>query len=266
MPACDRTVLIVNARMASTRLPGKAMLDLAGAPMLARIFERVTRCRAIDEIVFATTTRPDDDCLVELARGFDLAVYRGAENDLIDRLWHAAVAHRAGIVVRLPADNPVAEPAEIDRLAVYQRGADVSFSSTIVPILGNGYPDGIGAEAMPIATLEEVWRTETDPMRREHLNLNFFDYGKQIPLAPGRFTVGTVPCPAAFSRPDLVLDVNTADEYAYMSALWRALWPLDPNFHITDVIRWHDASGELGERRTGKARSYVTLPAAEACP
>jgi spore coat polysaccharide biosynthesis protein SpsF len=233
-----RVVLILQARMGSRRLPGKSMLDLAGAPLVGRILERVKRCRRTDATVLATTTQGEDDCLDALARAYGVGVFRGAEHDLVDRYYRAAKAFDADVVVRLPADNPVPEPAEIDRIIEYHLAGSAEFSSNLAEVFDNGYPDGIGAEVMDTTTLEAVWRTLDDPERREHPHLNFFDYKTQQPA--GRWRVGTVACPAAFRRPDLVLDVNTSEQYAFMAALYDALYPRNPSFHITDVITWYD--------------------------
>lgn len=216
------------------------MLDLAGAPLVGRILERVKRCTRVDEIVLATTTKPEDDVLQRLAQQYALAAFRGAENDLVDRYYQAARAFNAEVVVRLPADNPVPEPAEIDRIIDYHLTGQSDFSSNLAQVFGNGYPDGIGAEVFHFATLEEVWETSHDSRKREHPHLHFFDYASQQPTQPERYRVGTVPCPAAFRRPDLVLDVNTREEYEFMAELYTALYPGNPRFHITDIIHWYD--------------------------
>ncbi len=225
--------------MGSTRLPGKSLMPLAGAPLLQRLLERVRRCRAVDVIVVATTGKAEDDALADLARACGVEVFRGSENDLVDRYLEAARAFDVELVARLPADNPVPEPAEIDRIVGYHRTGAAAFSSNLAQVFGNGYPDGLGAEVFDRTSLEEVWRTATDPRDREHPHLNFFDYGSQQPRSP-RYSVGTVECPGAFRRPDLVLDVNTREQYNFLARLYADLYPGNPQFHVTDVIRWYD--------------------------
>jgi len=240
MSTKPRVVMILQARMGSTRLPGKSMMDLAGVPLVGRIIERVKRCKKVDEIVLATTQKPEDDVLEELGRSYGISVFRGSENDLVDRYYQAAKAFNADVVVRLPADNPCPEPNEIDRIIDYHLTDQSDFSSNLAEVFGNGYPDGIGAEAFNFETLEEVWRTSSDPQKREHPHLNFFDYESQEPADPDRYRVGTVQCPLEFRRPDLVLDVNTREEYEFMAELYEYLYPRNPQFHITDVIQWYD--------------------------
>ncbi|HEU4551143.1 MAG TPA: hypothetical protein VFS01_15700 [Rhizomicrobium sp.] len=235
-----RIVLVLQARMGSTRLPGKSMMDLAGAPLLGRILERVTRVSAVHEIVMATTQKSQDDVLAQLGRDHGVAVFRGSENDLVDRYYQAGKTHGADIMLRLPADNATPEPEEIDRIVRYHLGSDSVFSSNLTQVFGNNYPDGIGAEVMDFWAFEEVWQTSTDPFRREHAATNFFDYATQTPVDARRYPVGTIPCPAAFARPDLVLDVNTPEQYVFIKALYEYLYPRNPNFHITDTIAWYD--------------------------
>ena len=246
-----RVVLILQARMGSTRLPGKSMMDLAGAPLLARILERVKRCQMVDQIVVATTDKPQDDVLEELTRDSGVEVFRGSENDLVDRYYRAAEAFRADVVGRLPADNPLPEPAEIDRIVRYHLTGQSEFSSNLAQVFGNGYPDGIGAEMVNMKALEEVWRTADDPYIREHLHLSFFNYQSQTAVQPEKYRVGTVECPVEFRRPTLVLDVNTAEQYEFIRKLYEYLYPRKPQFHIVDVIDWYDKIYQCGQNGSG---------------
>lgn len=236
-----RAVLIIQARMGSTRLPGKSMMDLAGAPLISRILERVKRCQRIDEIVLAIPDTPENSVLGDLGRSHAVTVYAGSENDLVERYYQAAIASKADVVGRLPADNATPEPAEIDRivdhhLSLGHRG----FSSNLSVIDDSGYPDGIGAEMFDFSLLLEARERHTDPRQREHVHLNFFDYTTQQAADEIWCPISTVKCPTEFRRPDLVLDVNTQKQYEFMLQLYEELYPQNSNFHITDIIRWHD--------------------------
>lgn len=236
-----RIVLILQARMGSTRLPGKSMMDLAGAPLLQRILERVMRARKPDLVVMATTELPKDDVLAELGRKCGVEVFRGSEADLVDRYYQAAKKFGADIVMRIPADNAAPEPSEIDRIVDYHMGSDMVFSTNLAQAFGSGYPDGIGAEIFDFWALEEVWTAAGTPKMREHPHLNFFDYADQLATNPGRYPVGTVTCPAEFARPDLVLDVNTEAQYAFIREMYDYLYERNHQFGILDVIAWYDA-------------------------
>lgn len=226
--------------MGSTRLPGKVLLPLAGEPLLGRILERVARCTTLDEIVVATSDESEDDPVADLARARGVASFRGSADDVLGRHAAAAEAHDADVIVRLPADNPVPEASEIDRIVRYHLHGQVAFASNLSPMLGNAYPDGIGAETIERWALDSAAREERAPERREHPHLNFFDYGTDRAVNPERYPVGTVPCPTDFARPDIVLDVNTDDDYSFISALYDALYPINPAFTICDVLMWFD--------------------------
>jgi spore coat polysaccharide biosynthesis protein SpsF len=236
-----RVVLIIQARMGSQRLPGKSMMDLAGAPLVGRILERVKRCRALDEIVLATGDTPENKVLAQLGGSYGVSVYQGSEGDLVERYFQAAVMSSADIVGRLPADNATPEPEEIDRIVHHHLSLNrPGFSSNLSVIDNSGYPDGIGAEMFDFLLLADARNKTPDPLKREHVHLNFYDYSSQTPVDKEWCPISTVICPQAFRRPDLVLDVNTKEQYEFMRQLYEYLYPRNPKFHITDIIRWYD--------------------------
>lgn len=244
-----RVVLIIQARMGSSRLPGKSMMDLAGAPLVGRILERVKRCNRLDDIVLAIPESPSDKVLGDLGRNYSVKVFAGSEHDLVERYYQAALMGGADVVGRLPADNATPEPAEIDRivghhLSMGRRG----FSSNLSVIDDSGYPDGIGAEMFDFSLLTEARERHIDQRLREHVHLNFFDYSTQQAMDESWCPISTVQCPPEFRRPDLVLDVNTQEQYEFMRQLYEDLYPQNPNFHITDVIRWYDEVYQLRQR------------------
>ena len=218
--------------MASTRLPGKSMMELAGKPLLWQVLQRVKRSRRLDQIVMATTARAEDDVLAKVANECGVRLFRGSENDLVDRYYQAAKVYKADVVVRACADNPVLEPEEIDRIIDYHKRGHTDFSSNTHNINDNGYPDGLGAEVFDLETLEEIWRVTSDPRNREHLHTYFYDH-------PEKYRIGTVPCPSHFRRPELKLDVNTAEEFEFLRAIYDYWYARKPEFHITDIIWWH---------------------------
>ena len=112
--------------------------------------------------------------------------------------------------------------------------------------MGNGYPDGIGVEAFTFKALEEVWKTETDSEKREHVALNFYDYVNDKIPSESSFTVGTISCPKKYARPDIVLDVNTEMDYQMMKKLYEYIIPMNPNFTFTNVIEWYENNYNKG--------------------
>jgi spore coat polysaccharide biosynthesis protein SpsF len=235
----DRVILIVQARIGSTRLPGKSLMDLAGEPLVGRVLERVLRCNNIDDIVLAIPKTVENDALADLARQYGVNLYRGSENDLVDRYYQAAKIFNATIVGRLPADNPIPEPYEIDRIIEHHIQSNYAFSSNLSEVYGNGYPDGVGAEMIDFTALETVWKECKDPERREHVHLNFFNYIDQKQVDE-RFSVGTIECPEIFRRPEIILDVNTQEQYEFIKQIYEYFYNENPYFHITDILNWYD--------------------------
>ncbi|HZW30750.1 MAG TPA: glycosyltransferase family protein [Isosphaeraceae bacterium] len=164
-----RTVAIVQARLGSTRLPGKVLLDLAGAPMLARVVHRVRRAGSLDEVVIATTTEPADDALAALCTAEGWPCFRGSRDDVLDRYYRAALQHQADLVVRVCADCPLIEPAIIDRVVGELRECRprADYACNVLP--RPTYPLGLDVEAFWFETLSGVWREDRNPAWREHV-------------------------------------------------------------------------------------------------
>jgi len=158
-------VAIVQARMTSTRLPGKVLMDLAGAPMLVRELERVRRAATIDEVVVATTTNATDDPVAEVVAAHGARVFRGDEHDVLGRYLGAAREVDAGVVVRITADCPLIDPGVVDRVVgALDREAD--YASNVVV---RTFPQGLDCEALHRDTLERVGRLATSAAAREHV-------------------------------------------------------------------------------------------------
>ena len=236
-----RVVLIIQARMGSSRLPGKSMMDLAGAPLVGRILERVKRCTKLDDIVLAIPNTKNDRILMNLGESYGVKVFAGSENDLVDRYYQAAKSSQAEVIVRLPADNATPEPSEIDRIIDHHLSLGrKGFSSNLSVIGDSEYPDGIGAEVFDYSLLEDVFTKHDDPNQREHVHLNFYDYSTGKATDSNWCPISTIKCPEGFRRPDLILDINTQKQYDFMRHLYEYLYPRNSEFHITDTIHWYD--------------------------
>lgn len=233
--------LIIQARIGSKRLPGKSLFDLAGQPLVARILERVLRCEKINDIVLAIPNTPENLSLREIGRKFDVCVYQGSENDLVERYYQAAKLHKSEIVCRLPADNPTPEPLEIDKMIdEHIKLGNRGFSTNLAEYNGSGYPDGIGIEVFGFYLLEEIRNKIFDLEKREHIHLNFLNYQTSSAVDSKWCPINTIKCPKEYCRPDLILDVNTQKQYLFMSSLYKYLYPRNPNFTIMDIIHWYD--------------------------
>jgi len=163
-----KVIAIIQARMGATRLPGKVLEDIAGEPMLARVVNRVRRSRSVDDAVIATTTQPADEAIISLCQERSWSFFRGSENDVLDRYYHAASAFRADAVVRVTSDCPLIDPEVIDEVLgeFLSHHPKVEYVSNV---LIRTFPRGLDVEAMAFDTLEKAWREGSNPSWREHV-------------------------------------------------------------------------------------------------
>jgi spore coat polysaccharide biosynthesis protein SpsF len=169
--------------MASSRLPGKIMLDIAGKPMLAHVVERARLARTVDLVVVATTTQPEDDAVETYCRENDIAVSRGSLQDVLDRFYQAALAFRADAVVRLTADCPLVDPQLLDHVVEEFLRTGVDFCcNRLPPPLKRTYPIGLDVEVCTFQALERAWKEARGPHEREHVMPYLYD-------TPGRFKI-----------------------------------------------------------------------------
>ena len=147
--------LIIQARMKSTRFPNKVISHLCGAPLIERILQRVKKVKKIKTIILATTKGRDDDILVDIAKSNKVEVFRGSENDLVDRYYQAVKGKKISHILRLPADNPIPDPLEYNRLINYHFKTDNDFSSNIYNFLGKHRACTLRRAAHPL-TLKNI--------------------------------------------------------------------------------------------------------------
>ncbi|MBI5960295.1 MAG: glycosyltransferase family protein [Chloroflexi bacterium] len=165
-----RRVVIIQARMTSTRLPGKVLLNLAGRPMLSQQVQRLKACQRVDEIVIATTTNATDDPVIELARQDNVGWFRGSESDVLARYVGAAQQAQAGAVVRITADCPLIDPQLVDRALdeLNDYAAECDYVSNVIK---RTYPRGLDVEAFFFDTLLRVNRLAQSSPAREHVTV-----------------------------------------------------------------------------------------------
>jgi spore coat polysaccharide biosynthesis protein SpsF len=161
-----KIVTIIQARMGSSRLPGKVLMDLGGKTVLARVFKRACGASLVHQTVIATTTLPADDLIVEECQRLGAVCSRGSEDNVLDRYYRTALANDAGIVVRVTSDNPLVDPDLIDEVIskILSSGADYADNRS-----PRSYPIGLDVEAFTMAALQKAWRESTRPDEREHV-------------------------------------------------------------------------------------------------
>ncbi len=171
-----RVVAIIQGRMTSSRLPGKILADIAGQPMLARVYIRTSRAASITEAIFATTTDASDDPVAEYCDFSGIPFRRGSLYDVLDRYYQIAQAAGADVVVRITADCPVIDPALIDEVVRMVTDAPYDFAANrLPPPWGRTYPIGLDVEACTFSVLEKAWQEAGEPQQREHVMPYFYE-------------------------------------------------------------------------------------------
>src|SRR3954470_10802095 len=158
-----RVVATIEARMTSSRLPGKVLLPVLGRPLLELMVERLRRARTIDEIVIATTEDATSDPLQELAERLGIGCFRGSEDDVLARVLGAAQAYDAELIVELTGDCPLIDPALVDHLIERHREGGADYTANV---LDKTYPLGFAVQVFPTRVLAEVAELTDDPADR----------------------------------------------------------------------------------------------------
>ena len=209
-----KRVIIVQARMTSSRLPGKVLMDLAGRPMLSQQFRRLRACRKVDEVMVATTTNASDDGIVAWARQEGVRCFRGSEENVLSRYLGAAREAKAELIVRITADCPLIDPEETDRvieaLETNQGGSDYAANN-----LERTFPRGLDTEAFFMDALERVGRLASSASALEHVTFAIYAEHPQL------FLIRSIK--DRDNNSDLRWTVDTRDDFAMVQTLYDQL-------------------------------------------
>jgi spore coat polysaccharide biosynthesis protein SpsF len=235
-----RVVALIQARMGSTRLPGKTLADIEGEPLLGHVVERVRSIPHVDRVVVVTSDLPGDDTIEALAADRGWHCFRGSSDDVLDRFYRAAAGVGAENVLRITADCPFVCVSETGRLIEHhlRSGADYSHNLTV---WGSGMPLGTGSEIFTFASLEASWRDGKLAHHREHVDEYVYEH-------PERFRIDFLRAPSALHRPELRLTVDTAEDLEFTRQVYARLHLpgeviplgavielLDENPHLRDI-------------------------------
>jgi spore coat polysaccharide biosynthesis protein SpsF len=233
---------VLQARVASTRLPGKVLLPVLGEPMIVRQIERLRRAKTLDDIVVATSADPSDDALQEVCERVGVACFRGSLDDVLDRFYHAAFPYAPHHVVRLTGDCPLLDPVIVDAVVEMHLAGDFDYTSSA---LKPSFPDGLDVEALRFEVLDEVWRTAVLRSEREHVTLRIY-------RQPGRYRLGSFSNDTDLSF--MRWTVDEPEDLEMVRRVYEALYPAHPAFatgDILDLLRTHPeiAGINRGHRR-----------------
>jgi spore coat polysaccharide biosynthesis protein SpsF len=200
-----KALLIVQARISSTRLKDKMLLDLHGYPIFEWVYRRVSMSKLATEVVFAIPENKSDDIFANSLKNIGVKVLRGKEYDLVDRFYQVARLFKAETIVRVCADNPLVCASEIDRLIEFFDENSCDYAYNNIP-KNNSYPDGLGAEICSMKVLEEIHNKSFLKEHREHV----FNY---LWSNFERFNIKTFEPPLSLAYPSLKFDVDTIYDY-----------------------------------------------------
>lgn len=240
-----KTVITIEARMLSSRLPGKVLLPILGKPMLELMIERLRRVKQADAIVIATTVDPSCDPIEELAHRLGVGCLRGSEDDVLDRVLQAARSADADLIVETTGDCPLIDPGVIDRIIEEFHAREVDYSANV---LRPTWPRGLDVQVFPRAVLERVASLTQDPADREHVSLYIYEH-------PEIFRLHNVESGLAPEIADLRLTVDTPQDFDLISRIYGALYPTQPDFRIADILKvldahpdWRDLNREIRQK------------------
>ncbi|HTK36156.1 MAG TPA: glycosyltransferase family protein [Caulobacteraceae bacterium] len=215
---------VLQARMSSTRMPGKVMAPVLGEPMIWRQIERMRRARTLSKIVVATSTAASDDALAGFLLGRGCSVYRGDLNDVLARFAACAAAWNPDHVVRLTADCPLIDPQVIDAATALAVSQAADYASNCEQ---RSYPDGLDVEVISVGALAAAAREATGAFDREHVT-------PFIRSRPERFRQAHLI--QARNLGALRWTVDRPEDFAFVRAVFGKLYPVDPGFGMEEVL------------------------------
>jgi spore coat polysaccharide biosynthesis protein SpsF len=237
-----RTVAIIQARMGSSRLPGKVLLEIAGKPMLGRVIERTRRARTLDAVIVATTSDGSDDAVAAFCAALDVPCYRGSERDVLDRYYQAAWAQQADEIVRITADCPLIDSALVNQaVTTLVEGGYDFVANRLPPPFSRSYPIGLDVEVCTFAALEQAWREADQAFQREHVlpfvyegvSLSSVHPGLATGVSPRGFSIAQLHNPIDYGR--MRWTVDTPEDLDFVRQVYNRLGERS-NFSWLDVL------------------------------
>ncbi len=229
-----KVVAVIQARMGSTRLPGKVLKDLSGKTVLARVVERVRRAKLINEVMVATTDLAADDAIVAECRKIPVMVSRGDQEDVLDRYFRAAQLGKADVVVRITSDCPLIDPQVTDKTIAAFLEAQPDYASNV---MDRKYPRGLDTEVVSVGALERAWRLARKPYEREHVTPYIYEH-------PAEFKLLSVTGDVDYSAHRWTVD--TPEDLEFMRAVYSRM-DADAEFSGRDVLDLLERQPELVE-------------------
>lgn len=224
----EKIVATIEARMTSSRLPGKVLLPIGGIPVLEMMIERLKRSHYLDAICVATTTNSDDDAVEALAKRLGVACFRGSESDVLGRVLGAAQSVGGDIIVEAMADSPFVDPALVDRGIEEFFARDVDYAANCIK---DTYAVGFEVQVFPTNILADVAARTNDIIDRTHVTYYIYNH-------PELYRTHNWEAPAELVAPHFRMTLDEASDYKAICTVAEALLPQHPDFTVSDVTRY----------------------------
>jgi spore coat polysaccharide biosynthesis protein SpsF len=221
-----RVICFIEARMRSSRLPGKVLLPILGRPILELMIERLRRARLIDDIVIATSDDPSCDAITELADRIGTRYFRGSEDDVLARVLGAARAFNADVIVETTGDCPLHDGPLIDKVVADFKLGGADFVSNILPYTT---PRGTDVRVFKTEGLAEIERTSKDPADHEHVSLHYIEH-------PEKYRRRNVVSELGDDASEFRITVDTREDFELVTRVYESLYPANPDFSLHDVL------------------------------
>ncbi|MGB9855722.1 MAG: aminotransferase class III-fold pyridoxal phosphate-dependent enzyme [Caldisericum exile] len=228
-----KILAILQARVSSTRLPGKVLKPILGKPMLALQIERILQSKKIEKLVVATSSDASDDKIEDLCNELKLPCFRGKLDDVLDRFYQASLIWQPEHIVRLTGDCPLIDPDIIDQLILFYLDGDYDYVSNA---LEPTFPDGLDVEIFRYFALEEAWKEAKLPSQREHVT-------PFINSHPDKFKIANFKNHIDLSHHRWTVD--EPEDFELIKIIYEKLYPHNPNFRMSDILKFLENHPEL---------------------
>ena len=226
-------VAIIQARMGSSRLPGKVLMNICGKPMLWHVVTRIRQAKYVDDVVIACTANRHDDALQEFAARNGLGIYRGSENDIVDRILKTAQQFGADTIVRIWADCPLIDPSLVDKLLSRFVNGDYDYANNFNPPT---YPVCMSFEVYRLETLERIWNETDDVFYRQYPFEYIYTNGSSFKTMYDRYDE---------NLSAMNLTVDYVEDLELVSEIFRNLGSEKATFNLTDILRFLESHPQL---------------------
>ncbi|MBI4843589.1 MAG: glycosyltransferase family protein [Nitrospirae bacterium] len=235
---------VIQARLGSTRLPGKTLMMIEGESLLGHLVHRIKASKYVNDIIIATTTKQADDEIVRFAEGNNLKFYRGSEQDVLDRFYKAAIEYKAETIVRVTPDCPMLDPEVMDLVILKFLEGDFDYAANILP---PSYPDGLDTEVFSFKALEKAWKEAGLPSEREHVTQYIIDH-------PELFRLSNI-IKAGEDLSWMRWTVDHQEDLDFAREIFRRLHKPGRIFYMNDILRLLEEEPGLLEMNKGFSRN-----------